>query len=54
MSICDPILPRSLAASPDAPAVGPDDTISDEDFPEMSQDAADLGWIACEQFDTQD
>lgn len=36
------------------PAVGPDDTISDEDFPEMSQDAADLGWIACEAFDAQD
>jgi hypothetical protein len=34
-----------------ADAVGPDDTISDEDFPEMSQDAADAGWIACEAFD---
>ena len=34
-----------------ADAVGPDETISDEDFPEMSQDAADAGWIACGAFD---
>lgn len=29
--------------------VGPDEIIEDEDWPEMSDDAADEGWITCEQ-----
>jgi len=35
------------------PAAGPDPFISDDQWPEMSDDAADLGWIACEAFDDQ-
>ena len=34
--------------------VGPDSTISSEDYPEMSQDAADDGWITCQAEEAQD
>ena len=35
------------------PAVGPDSFISNDQWPAMSDDAADLGWITCEAYDEQ-